>query len=162
IVIHERWGLNDGIKAMTRRLASEGYVALAVDLYGGATATTADKARPLMTALVTDPDAARANLKQAYDYLAKYALAPRIGSVGWGLGGDWSLQTALLLPDKLHAMVMYYGPISGSDSELGTLEMPVLGFFAGLDESIPVRDVQRFRSTLLKAGKPAEVIIYPK
>jgi carboxymethylenebutenolidase len=162
IVIHERWGLNDSIKAMTRRLASEGYVALAVDLYGGATAATADKARPLMAALVSDPDAARANLKQAYDYLAKYALAPRVGSVGWGLGGDWSLQTALMLPDQLHAMVMYYGPISGSDSQLATLEMPVLGFFAGLDESIPVRDVQKFRSTLLKAGKPAEVIIYPK
>ena len=48
------------------------------------------------------------------------------------------------------------------DSELAALGMPVLGFFAGLDESVPVRDVQRFRSTLLKAGRPAEIIIYPK
>ena len=162
IVIHEWWGLNDNIRAMTRKLASEGYIALAVDLYGGATAKTPDKARALMAALVGDQDAARANLKQAYDYLAKYALAPRVGSVGWALGGGWSLQTALMLPDQLHAMVMYYGPISGSDSQLATLGMPVLAFFAGLDESIPVRDVQKFRSTLLKAGKPAEVIIYPK
>ncbi len=162
IVIHEWWGLNDSIKAMTRKLASEGYVALAVDLYGGATADTPDKARPLMAAVVGDPDAARANLKQAYDYLDKYALAPRIGSVGWSLGGDWSLQTALMLPDHLRAMVMYYGQISGSDAELSTLGMPLLGFFAGLDESIPVRDVQRFRTTLLKLGKPAEMIIYPK
>ena len=67
-----------------------------------------------------------------------------------------------MLPDQLHALVMYYGPISGSDSELATLGMPVLGFFAGLDESVPIRDVQKFRSTLLKAGKPAEIIIYPK
>lgn len=162
IVIHERWGLNDNIKTMTRKLASDGYVALAVDLYGGATADTPDKASALMASLVSDPDAARANLKQAYDYLAKYALAPRIGSVGWALGGGWSLQTALMLPDRLHAMVTYYGPISGSDSELTALGMPVLGFFAGLDESISVRDVQKFRSTLLKAGKPAEIIIYPK
>ena len=162
IVIHEWWGLNDNIKAMTRKLASEGYVALAVDLYGGATADTPDKARALMAALVSDQDAARANLKQAYDYLTKYALAPRVGSVGWALGGGWSLQTAVMLPDQLHALVMYYGPISGSDSQLATLGMPVLAFFAGLDESIPIRDVQKFRSTLLKAGKPAEVIIYPK
>ncbi len=162
IVIHEWWGLNDNIKAMTRKLASEGYVALAVDLYGGAKADTPEKARPLMAAVVGDQDAARANLKQAYDYLDKYALAPKIGSVGWSLGGGWSLQTALLLPDHLRAMVMYYGPISGSQSELSTLQMPVLGFFAGLDESIPVRDVQLFRSTLLKLGKPAEIIIYPK
>jgi carboxymethylenebutenolidase len=162
IVIHEWWGLNDNIKAMTRKLASEGYVALAVDLYGGATAGTPEKARTLMAAVVGDPDAARANLKQAYDYLDKYALAPRIGSVGWSLGGGWSLQTALMLPDHLRAMVMYYGQISGSDSQLSTLGMPVLGFFAGLDESLPIRDVQRFRSTLLKLGKPAEIIIYPK
>jgi carboxymethylenebutenolidase len=162
IVIHEWWGLNDNIRAMTRKLASEGYVALAVDLYGGATADTPDKARALMAALVSDQDAARANLKQAYDYLAKYAFAPRVGSIGWALGGGWSLQTALMLPDQLRALVMYYGPISGSESELGTLGMPVLAFFAGLDESIPVRDVQKFRSTLLKAGKPAEIIIYPK
>jgi len=162
IVIHEWWGLNDNIKAMTRKLASEGYVALAVDLYGGATADTPEKARPLMAAVVGDQEAARANLKQAYDYLDKYALAPRIGSVGWALGGGWSLQTALMLPDHLRAMVMYYGPIMGSQSELSTLQMPVLGFFAGLDESIPIRDVLLFRTTLLKLGKPAEIIIYPK
>jgi carboxymethylenebutenolidase len=162
IVIHEWWGLNDNVKAMTRKLASEGYVALAVDLYGGAKADTPEKARPLMAAVVGDQEAARANLKQAYDYLDKYALAPRIGSVGWSLGGGWSLQTALMLPDHLRAMVMYYGPISGSQSEFSTLQMPVLGFFAGLDESIPLRDVQLFRSTLLKLGKPAEIIIYPK
>lgn len=162
IVIHEWWGLNDNIKAMTRKLASEGYVALAVDLYNGAKADTPEKAQPLMAAVVGDQEAARANLKQAYDYLDKYALAPRIGSVGWSLGGGWSLQTALMLPDHLRAMVMYYGPITGSQSELSTLQMPVLGFFAGLDESVPVRDVLLFRSTLLKLGKPAEIIIYPK
>jgi len=83
IVIHEWWGLNDNIKAMTRKLASEGYVALAVDLYNGAKADTPEKAQPLMAAVVGDQEAARANLKQAYDYLDKYALAPRIGSVGW-------------------------------------------------------------------------------
>ena len=162
IVIHESAGLDDNTKALTRKLANEGYITLAVDLYAGAKANTPDRARALMGAVLGDQDAARANLKQAYDYLAKYAFAPRIGSIGWSLGGGWSLQTALMLPDKLQAMVMYYGPITGRDSELAALGMPVLGFFAGLDESIPVRDVQKFRSTLLKAGRPAEVIIYPK
>src|SRR5690606_37348723 len=96
IVIHEWWGLNDNIKAMTRRLAGEGYVALAVDLYGGATAATPEQAQSLMAAMLADPDAARHNLQQAYDYLDKYAFAPRIASIGWCLGGGWSLQTALL------------------------------------------------------------------
>ena len=80
IVIHEWWGLNDNIKAMTRRLAGEGYVALAVDLYGGATAETPEAAQALMAALLAEPDAALRNLGQAYDYLEKYAFAPRIAS----------------------------------------------------------------------------------
>jgi carboxymethylenebutenolidase len=85
IVIHEWWGLNDNIKAMTRRLAGEGYVALAVDLNGGRTAGTPAAAEALMSELLAEPDAARANLSQAYDYLEKYAFAPRIASIGWCL-----------------------------------------------------------------------------
>jgi carboxymethylenebutenolidase len=161
IVIHEWWGLNDNIKAMTRRLAAEGYVALAVDLYGGKTADTPERAQALMTELVEDPDAARLNLKQAYDYLDKYALAPRIATIGWCLGGGWSLQTALMLPDTLDGMVMYYGQVDTNRTRLATLDMPVLGFFGGEDASIPVGDVQAFRGTLFDLGKNAEVLIVP-
>jgi carboxymethylenebutenolidase len=162
IVIHEWWGLNDNIKAMTRRLAGEGYVALAVDLYGGETAQTPDAAQALMTALLAEPDAARRNLSQAYDYLEKYALAPRIASIGWCLGGGWSLQTALLYPDALDAMVMYYGQVLTDRERLASLNVPILGFFGGEDASIPVRDVQAFRGTLMDLGKNAEVLIVPR
>lgn len=160
IVIHEWWGLNDNIKAMTRRLAGEGYVVLAVDLYGGATADTPERAQTLMAALLAEPDAARSNLRQAYDYLEKYGLAPRIGSIGWCLGGGWSLQTALLYPDALDAMVMYYGQVVADRTQLATLQMPLLGFFGGEDKSIPVRDVQDFRDGLRELGKNAEVLVY--
>ena len=137
IVIHEWWGLNDNIKAMTRRLAGEGYVVLAVDLYGGATAETPEAAQALMAALLAEPDAALRNLGQAYDYLEKYAFAPRIASIGWCLGGGWSLQTALLYPDALDAMVMYYGQVVTDRDRLAPLNVPVLGFFGAEDESIP-------------------------
>jgi carboxymethylenebutenolidase len=162
ILIHEWWGLNDNIKAMTRQLAAEGYVVLAVDLYGGATAETPADAERLMAATLGEADLTARNLRQAYDYLEKYALAPRVAAIGWCLGGAWSLETALLLPDMLDAMVMYYGlPITNRE-RLATLEMPVLGFFGGLDASIPVRQVQDFRSTLQELGKNAEVLIYPR
>jgi carboxymethylenebutenolidase len=160
IVIHEWWGLNDNIKAVTRRLAAEGYVALAVDLYGGATAQTPDEAQKLMTALVAEPEETRTNLGKAYEYLDKYALAPRIASVGWCLGGGWSLQTAFMLPDDLDAMVMYYGQIDGTRAQLETLKMPLLGFFGALDQSIPLRQVQDFRALLTSMGKDAEILIY--
>jgi carboxymethylenebutenolidase len=162
IVIHEWWGLNDNIKAMTRRLAGEGYVALAVDLYGGATAATPDAAQALMTAMIADPEAAQRNLTQAYEYLERYAFAPRIASIGWCLGGGWSLQTALLYPDTLDAMVMYYGQVLTDRNRLAALDMPILGFFGAEDESIPVRDVQTFRATLQDLRKNAEVLIVPR
>lgn len=162
IVIHEWWGLNDNIKAMTRRLAGEGYVALAVDLYGGKTAATPEAAQALMTALLAEPDAASRNLTQAYDYLEKYALAPRIASVGWCLGGGYALQTALLHPDTLDAVVMYYGQPITDPQRLRAIEVPILAFFGGLDESIPVRQVQDFRAALQELGKSAEVLIYPQ
>jgi carboxymethylenebutenolidase len=162
IVIHDSWGLNDDVKAVTRRLAAEGYVALAVDLFGGVTAETPEQAQPLLKALVVEPDTPRANLEAAYEYLEKYALAPRIASIGWSLGGAWSLQLALMLPEQLDAVVIYYGQIVNRESALETLQMPILGFFAGLDESIPAREVQYFRSTLSALGKPAEILIYTR
>jgi carboxymethylenebutenolidase len=162
IVIHEWWGLDENVKATARRLAGEGYVVLAVDLYGGATAATPEAAQALMTALFAEPEAALRNLTQAYDYLEKYALAPRIAAIGWGLGGDWSLQTALLYPDALDAMVMYYGQVVSDRARLEPLNVPILGFFGAEDESIPVRDVQGFRGTLQGLGKDSEVLIVPR
>jgi carboxymethylenebutenolidase len=162
IVIHEWWGLTDDIKAMTRRLASEGYVVLAVDLYGGKTAQTPDAANALMTDFYGDPDAARRNLQQAYSYLEKYALAPRIATIGWDLGGGWSLQTALEYPGALDATVIYYGQVFTERNRLAPLNVPLLGFFGAEDRSIPVRSVQEFRATLNDLGKTAEVLIMPR
>jgi carboxymethylenebutenolidase len=163
IVIHEWWGLNDNIKAMTRRLAGEGYVALAVDLYGGEAAETPEAARALMSKLFEDdPDAARNNVQQAYLYLEKYAFAPGVASIGWDLGGGLSLQTALQYPNALDAMVMYYGQIITSADRLAPLNVPLLGFFGAEDKSILARDVQSFRATLKELGKDAEVLIVPR
>ena len=159
IVIHESWGLNDDVKALTRRLASHGYIALAVDLYGGKTAKTPEAANALMGDLYGDPDAARRNLQQAYSYLEKYALAPRIATVGWDLGAGWSLQTALEYPGALDAAVMYYGQIVTARERLKPLNVPLLGFFGAEDRSIPVREVQEFRATMADLGKNAEVLI---
>lgn len=98
IAIHEWWGLNENIKAMARRLAGEGYQVLAVDLYGGRVAETPEKARQLTQIVSENPQAARENIKLAYQYLVEQKQAPTMGSIGWCFGGSWSLQTALLYP----------------------------------------------------------------
>ncbi len=161
IVIQEWWGLNDNIEAMARRLAAQGYVALAVDLYDGEVATTPDGAMAAMQSAMGREDELTANLRQAYDYLTDELGAPRVGVIGWCFGGMWSLRTALALPDGIDATVIYYGrPVTDAD-QLAALSMPVLAFFGGADESIPQDTVAAFDAALTEAGVAHEVEVYP-
>jgi carboxymethylenebutenolidase len=161
IVIHEQWGLDDDVRAMTRRLAAQGFIALAVDLYGGAVPATAEDAQRLAAAAIAEPDVTLANLRQAYEYLKKFAFAPAVGAIGWSSGGAWALRTALAMPDDIDALVMYYGQVVTDGGQLETLDMPILGWFAARDESISRQDVQLFRSRLLELGKEVDVQILP-
>ncbi len=161
IVIHEWWGLNDGVRAMANRLAALGYIVLAVDLYGGEIATTPAEARELMMKVVGNPDRANDNIRQAYEFLRDTAGAPRIASLGWCFGGGWSLNTALLFPDELDAAVIYYGQVTNSERKLDALNVPILGIFAAEDTSIPVQTVQDFEQALKKLGKTYEIEIFP-
>jgi len=160
IVIHEWWGLNDNIRAMTRQLAAEGYRALAVDLYGGEAAGTPDGAQALMMAAMQNPTAAETNLVSAYTYLTNQEHAPTVASIGWCFGGGMSLTTALALPTDLDAAVIYYGRLVDDRDRLATLEMPIIGFFGRDDGGIPVEGVEAFEATLKDLGKDAEVHIY--
>jgi carboxymethylenebutenolidase len=162
IVIHEWWGLNENIIKMTDKLAGEGYNALAVDLYGGKMADTPDKARELVTEALKNPKQLKDNLKQAYLYLEKVENAPKIGTIGWCLGGTWSLNTALLLPEQIDATVIYYGGgITTDPGELKTLDMPILGIFGELDNNPSPETVKQFEATLKDLGKSVDIYIYP-
>lgn len=160
IVIHEWWGLNDNVRDEARRLAAEGYVTLAVDLYGGRTATEVKAAMQLSQELTRNPGPAEDNLRQAYRYLAETVAAPRIGTLGWCLGGRWSLRTALLLPREVDATVIYYGSVNVPEAELATLQMPLLGLFGSKDPVIPLQTVRDFEATLRRLGKDADVQVY--
>ena len=160
IAIHEWWGLNDNIRAMTERLAGEGYTVLAVDLYNSQVADTSAAARQLMQAVMNDPEPAEANLQQAFDYLVTEQAASAIGSIGWCFGGGWSLQTGLLLPQQLDALAIYYGRLVTEPEQLEPLQMPIIGFFGAEDQAIPVEQVREFEAALESLDKPAEIYIY--
>ena len=160
IVIHEWWGLNDNIRSMTDQLAGEGYAALAVDLYGGHAATTPEAAVKLMQGVFADTAAANSNLRQAYAYVHNTLHAPRVGVIGWCFGGGWSLATALMLPDRLNAAVMYYGRPVDDVAELSKLKMPLLGFFGEQDKGITPADVRAFQAALKQAHVNAEIHEY--
>lgn len=159
IVIHEWWGLNDNVRAMTRRLAGEGYQALAVDLFGGAVADTPDAAMKQVNAVTQNREPAGDNLKDAYAFLESKG-AKKIGVIGWCFGGGWSLGTAMLLPDKIDATVIYYGRVETDKEKLAPIKSPILGLFGGKDKGIPVEGVRAFEKALKELGKPAEIHIY--
>src|SRR5690606_2701562 len=97
IVIHEWWGLNENMQMMTDRLAGEGYMVLAVDLYAGKVAVTPDSAQTYMRGVMADPAYAEQVVTVAANWLRTDNKAPKIGVVGWCFGGAWALNTALLI-----------------------------------------------------------------
>lgn len=161
LVIHEWWGLNDNIRAMTRRLAGEGYAALAVDLYGGEVAADPQGARALMQAAMANRAAGVENLAAAADFLRGRG-APRLGVLGWCFGGGWSLQAGLRLPQQMDAVVMYYGQPVTDPAELGALDAPLLGLFGAEDQGIPVAEVQRMEAALKSLDKKVTIVVYPE
>jgi len=160
IVIHEWWGLNDNVRDEAARLAAEGYVVLAVDLFAGKVATQPPDAMKLSQQLTANPGPAEDTLRAAYTYLDTVEKAPRIGTIGWCLGGRWSLRTALLLPDQVDATVIYYGTVKADEAELARLQMPILGLFASKDRVVPAPTVTAFEATMKRLGKDVDIHMY--
>jgi carboxymethylenebutenolidase len=160
IVIHEWWGLNDWVKEQASKLSDQGYVTLAVDLYRGKVATTSDEAHELMRGLAHDR--AVRDLHSAFEFLKsqKDVKGDRIGSIGWCMGGGYSLDVALEEP-TLAADVINYGHLAVDENALTKINAPILGIFGGKDRGIPIDDVKKFEQTLKGLGKKIETVIYP-
>jgi len=159
VVIHEWWGLNDHVRHWADRLAADGYVALAVDLYGGTVATTREEALAAMRAV--DEDAALATLGEARRYLAENGDVDgdRMACIGWCFGGGWSLKMAIDEP-ALDAAVVYYGRLVTDVDVLASIEAKVLGIFGKRDSGIPPESVAAFRDAASKAGIDLTVVSY--
>lgn len=160
IVIHEWWGLNDWVKGQASELSGQGYVALAVDLYRGKVASTPDEAHELSRGL--PQDRAIGDLRAAFDFLKsqKNVKPDRIGSIGWCMGGGYSLDVALE-ESSLAADVINYGHLAVDENRLKKINAPILGIFGGKDRGIPVDDVKKFGDTMKQLGKKIEIMVYP-
>lgn len=157
VVIHEWWGLNDQIRNVTEILASHGYAALAVDLFG-TVATTQDQALAQIRAYNATEGVA--DLRDAATWLREDANATGVASLGWCFGGGQSLELALS-GEELYATVIYYGTPVNDTSRLAAIDGPVLGHFGEEDTSIPVARVLEFETALDEAGVENEIHLYP-
>lgn len=160
IVIQEWWGLNDWIRQNTDRFASQGYVALAVDLYHGRATGDPNEAHELMRGL--PEDRALADLQGAFQYLASRPdVDPnRIGVIGWCMGGGYALNLTVAQP-KLAASVVNYGHLATDEQSLRNIHAPLMGNFGATDRGIPAADVETFAAKLKSLGKEADIKVFP-
>jgi carboxymethylenebutenolidase len=161
VVIHEWWGLNDNVRTATRRLAGQGYRALAVDVYEGAVANTADSARALMQQAMRQQGQLKANLRDAHDYLHSEAEAPRVAVMGWCFGGGRTFDAVAAAPDRFDAAVAYYGaPASMTTEILRTTTTPILAHFGRKDQAVSPEVAEDFQSRVEEAGAEGAIHFY--
>jgi carboxymethylenebutenolidase len=157
VVIQEWWGLNDWIKDNAKRLAAKGFVALAPDLYRGKVTDDPKVAGQLLKGL--PKDRAVRDLRATVTTLSEMpnVRKDRIGSIGWCMGGGYSLQLALN-DDRVKACVICYGAVVQDADKLKAINAAVLGIFGEDDKGIPAQGVRAFEDALKKAGKQVERI----
>jgi carboxymethylenebutenolidase len=160
IVLQEWWGLVPHIKKVCDRLAREGFVALAPDLYHGRSAKSPDEAGKLMMALSIAE--AEQDLRAAIGVLLREpkVTSRKVGVIGFCMGGQLALFAATLTSD-IGACVDFYGIHPHVKPDLKSLRAPVLGLFAEHDGSVPPEAVRHLEEQLLALGKEADFTIYP-
>ena len=166
IVVQEWWGLNPQIKGVADKLAGEGFVALAPDLYRGELAghDEMDKAGQLMTTLPMDR-AAR-DMSGAVDYLAGHSATTGdgLGAIGFCMGGGLVLMLGCVRPDTVKAVVPFYGVVGfddGNAPDWSKLEASVQGHYAEKDDFFPASKAEGLEAGLRGLGKDATVHVYP-
>src|SRR6266513_2424097 len=158
LVIQEWWGLVRHIKNVCDRLAAEGLTALAPDMYHGKTADEPDGAGKLFMAL--NIAQAEKDLRGAAKYLAGQSSTPKLGAVGFCMGGQLAL-FAGTVNGNVGAVVDFYGIHPNVKPDYSKLSGPVLGLFAEKDGFVTPQTAREVDAAIKKAGKSSEIHIYP-
>ncbi|MEO6651037.1 MAG: dienelactone hydrolase family protein [Ilumatobacteraceae bacterium] len=163
IVVQEWWGLDSGIKEMADRLAAEGFVALAPDLYHGELAAhdEMDRAGELMQQL--PPERAAHDMSSAVDYLADHDATTNdgIGVMGFCMGGMLTFLLAADRPDRIVAAVPFYGFPQGDDQpNYRDIEASIQGHMAEHDDFFPPEAAKALEQQLKAMGKDVEITVH--
>jgi carboxymethylenebutenolidase len=162
VVIQEWWGLTSHIADVTNRLAAEGFVALAPDLYGGTTTHDSDEAGQLMQELPVQQ--AATDLAGAVDYLLAHeaVVGDKVGAVGFCMGGGFVLVLAAQQGDKIGAAVPFYGVLGEDYPSFEKLSAPLLGHF-GEQDTMATPDAVKSLADRIEAesGHRPDFRLYP-
>jgi len=159
LVFHAWWGLTEVFTDVCDRLASAGFVALAPDLFHGATARTIDEAKTLRTQV--NRPAAKKQTRTAIDYLASHpaVAGDHLGAVGFSYGSSFAMESARLRPSIINAVILFYGTGGG---KLDKTRAEFQGHFAEHDEwGANPEKAAKLETRIKAADQEAEFYIYP-
>jgi len=154
LVLHPWWGLNEDVRASAERLRREGYEVVSPDLFHGRVATTRDEAQALSGEVSKNWQSTMTEIEAALEKLQ----ADRVAVLAWSMGVWFSWQLAQAHPDRIRALVSYYGY---GEFEPGAKLPPILGHFAEDDEFDSVEDVRVVERKLIEDKHVVEFHIYP-
>jgi len=158
LVLHAWWGLNSFFKDLCERLAQEGFVAVAPDLYDGTTASTIDEAKQLLSTL--NFEETRAKVISAVGYVRDHPAVrgKGIGAMGFSMGGAWALLLSSFMPEDIVAVVVFYG---SEAADFAAAQAAYLGHFAEHDEWEPLEGIRQMEADMRAAGREVTFYIYP-
>ena len=158
VLIQEWWGINDHIKSLAERLAKEGFLVAAPDLYHGKIAKNAGEAAALMTELDT-----LAAMKDIAAAVATLKAQPRsngkVGVIGFCMGGALSFAAACHVPG-LSAIVPFYGTPPAEKVDYANVTAPILAHFAKNDEFATVAKAEAIKKQCDALGKSMVLEVY--
>ena len=158
VLIQEWWGINDHIRSLVTRLAGEGFVALAPDLYAGKVAKDAGEAGQMMQAL--DKDAAIDDIEAAAGFLAAHARSGgRIGVIGFCMGGMLTFRAAERISDFACA-VPFYGVPPVDDYNVAKVRAPIQAHFSRTDQWAKPEFAEAIARNLTARGGSMELHLY--
>jgi carboxymethylenebutenolidase len=156
VMIHDWFGTSPFYSQVEEKLAGEGYRVVALDLYGGQSATTHERAGTLLGAL--NDDLAGRKVDAAINWLGD---RPRkVAVVGFSMGGKYALAAALR-NGSVRATVLWYAETIKDSDKLKSLAGPALLIVGSADGTSAAADAASFSKAADAAGKAAEVYIYP-
>lgn len=164
VIVHEWWGVNDYIRSRAHMLAEAGYVALAIDMYGGGkVAETPDEAGNLMHGVLGDMTTGTEALRAGYQLLLDQSSvdAQKTAAIGYCFGGAMVLHMARIgLP--LAAVASFHGALgSFHTADGGSIKPQILIAHGEADSMVSMDEVEAFKAEMDTAQANYEVTIYP-
>jgi dienelactone hydrolase len=162
LVVHEWWGLNDYSKMRARKLATLGYLAMAVDVFGnGVIAANPKEAQELTMPFYKDPQLAKSRLASAMKKIREFEQTDpkNIAAIGYCFGGYVVLNAAKLGAD-LKGVVSFHGGLGGAPVNKDLLTASVLICHGAIDQFVSQKDAEMLKHQLDSVGAKNSLKIY--